>query len=293
MSLEKFRLYLSDVKEKSPNTIEAYLRDLSDFISFLKERNKGDIGSADNADVVSYIMSMRDIKLSKATINRRISSLKAYYRFAVEKGCAPHNPAIDIKAPKMERKAVDFLSVEEIENILKRPDESYKGMRDLAMLEVMYGTGIKVSELIELKLSDVNMTMGFISVSINPANARIVPIGSYAKKALSRYISQGRPHFAKKSGEERECLFLNYMGLPFTRQGCWKIIKEYGKLSGIEVVSPHIFRNSFAVHMLQNGADVKAVQELLGNVDMQSMEIYLALARVKIRDVYNRTHPRA
>ena len=188
-----------------------------------------------------------------------------------------------------------FRSIAEVEKLLKQPGESVKGYRDRAIFEVLYGTGIRVNELIELNLDDVNLRMGFITCQGN-GKGRIVPLGSYAKDAIKKYFDSSMPSLAKnkKYQDGSAPLFLNYMGERFTRQGLWKLMKQYGKAVGMEErITPHILRNSFTVHMIQNGADLKTLQELLGYDDMQALQVFMQLSKSRIKDVYDRTHPRA
>lgn len=296
IDLKFFLEYIKDEQKKSKNTIDAYQRDLECFIEFISARGVNSLMDVTNTDIVAFMMDMRSQGRSKATINRRLSSLRAFYRFAVKNGFIKSNPTDDLKSPKLERKELDYLTIEEVTKVLELPDSSPKGLRDKAILEVLYATGIRVSEMIELNLEDANITMGFITCDGEHGKARIVPLGRHARKALKQYLQEGRKKFFK--GEENleadSPLFVNYRGERFTRQGFWKLLKNYGKEADLEDrISPHILRNSFAVHMLQNGADVKTLQELMGHEDMQAMQIYLSVTKNRIKDVYNKTHPRA
>ncbi|MBQ1524731.1 MAG: tyrosine-type recombinase/integrase, partial [Firmicutes bacterium] len=192
---------------------------------------------------------------------------------------------------------IDFLSLEEVIRLLETPDDTVKGKRDRAILELMYATGVRVNEIIAANLEDVNLRIGFFACAGESGKARIVPIGRPAKEALEEYINKARDAFLKSAGEgkEEEALFLNHRGGRMTRQGLWKILKEYGRKAEIadERVTPHILRNSFAVHMVQNGADLKSLQELLGNEGLTATEAYLAVTKSRIKDVYDKAHPRA
>lgn len=296
IDLKFFLEYIRDEQKKSKNTIDAYQRDLECFAEFVKDRGVNSLMDVTNTDVVAFMMDLRSQGRSKATINRRLSSLRAFYRFAVKNNLIKSNPTDELKSPKLERKELDYLTIEEVTRVLEVPDDTPKGKRDKAILEVLYATGIRVSEMIELNLEDANITMGFITCNGEHGKARIVPLGRHARKALTIYLNEARKTFFK--GEENleadSPLFVNYRGERFTRQGFWKLLKNYGKEAGIEDrISPHILRNSFAVHMLQNGADVKTLQELMGHEDMQAMQIYLSVTKNRIKDVYNKTHPRA
>lgn len=296
MELKHFIDYLKREKHLSSNTADAYERDIKYFIRFLNTRNVSKPEDAAGADVAAFVTALKENGRSDATINRRISSVRAYYKYLVFIGEIRINPAADIKTPRVKRNDIDFLTVAEVEKLLAQPDSTVKGVRDRALLEVMYATGIKVSELIELKLSDANLRMGFITLNGDHGRARIVPMGGPARNALSDYLNTARKAYMKEKDTEDPSgsLFVNYMGGPLTRQGCWKILRTYGKAAGLDgKLSPHILRTSFAVHMVQNGADLKTLQELMGHEDVTAMKVYFSLTKNRIKDVYDRTHPRA
>lgn len=296
MEIKEFIRHLIIEKKVSESTADAYERDVKYFEKFLKIRGVGRLEDAAGADVAAFVLALREHGRSDATINRRISSVRAFYKFLVSKGEISVNPAADIKTPRVKRNEIEFLTVDEVEKLLEQPDETVKGIRDRALLEIMYATGIKVSEVIELKLSDVNLKMGFVTLNGDHGRARIVPIGRPARAALSSYISTARKAFMKERNSEDPdgTLFVNYMGGPLTRQGCWKILSQCGKAAGIEgKITPHILRTSFAVHMVQNGADLKTLQELMGHEDVTAMKVYFSMTKNRIKDVYDRTHPRA
>lgn len=293
-NIRSFSDYLRDSKNTSENTILAYSRDILAFEKYLSKKGK-ELLEATKTDVLSYIMELSKAGKSTSTTNRKLASIRAFYTFKIKENNLKVNPADDIKTPRAERKEVDFLSIAEIEELLKQPGESVKGYRDRAIFEVLYGTGIRVNELIELNLDDVNLRMGFITCQGN-GKGRIVPLGSYAKDAIKKYFDSSMPSLAKNKNYQDGSapLFLNYMGERFTRQGLWKLMKQYGKAVGMEErITPHILRNSFTVHMIQNGADLKTLQELLGYDDMQALQVFMQLSKSRIKDVYDRTHPRA
>lgn len=296
MDVNIFIEYLRREKKSSANTCDAYRRDLQAFQQFLRGRDAGELAQASNADVVAYLMNLKHEGKSKATVNRKLSSLRTYYKFLMKRGLISVNPAEDIKSPRIERKQLDYLTVGEVETLLCAPDDSVKGIRDKAMLEVLYATGIRVTEIIELKLKDANLRMGFITCSGAHGRARIVPMGTLARKSLDNYILNSR-HILMKDKDDNDPegpLFVNYTGEPFSRQGFWKVLKLYGEKSGLEGrITPHILRTSFAVHMVQNGADLKSLQELLGHEDIMATQVYLSVTKNRIKDVYDKTHPRA
>lgn len=295
MGIVDFIVYLEQEKKTSKNTVEAYKRDIVAFEGFLADRGVSAVTDASNADVAAYMMELKDGGKSKATINRKLSSIRAFYRYLLKHNAVKVNPTEDIKSPRVERKELEYLTIEEVEKLLEAPDDSIKGLRDRAMLEVLYATGIRVSEIIELKMQDVNLRMGFITCSGEHGRARIVPMGVMARKALDEYILSSRKALLKEKEDGSDTpLFLNYMGEPFSRQGFWKVLKQYGRMVDLEEkITPHILRTSFAVHMVQNGADLKSLQELMGHEDIMATQIYLSVSKNRIKDVYDRTHPRA
>lgn len=295
MEIKDFIDYLKTEKKTSDNTCEAYRRDIQAFTAFLEGRGvKRD--EATGTDVIAYLMELKNTGKSRATANRKLSSIRAYYKYLMRQGLVTSNPTEDIRSPRIERKELSYLTVEEVERLLAVPDDSVKGIRDRAILEVLYATGIRVSEIIEMKLKDANLRMGFITLNGEHGRARIVPMGAPARKALDAYILNSRNVLMKgKDDEDPEGpLFVNYLGRPFTRQGFWKVLKQYGEKTGLaDRLTPHILRTSFAVHMVQNGADLKSLQELMGHEDIMATQIYLTVTRNRIKDVYDRTHPRA
>ena len=296
MKINEFLTYLREEKKTSENTVEAYGRDMKAFSEFLAGRRIPDPDAATETDVAAYMLDLKNQGKSKATANRKLSSIRAYYRFLVREDVIRKNPAEEIKAPKIERKELEYLTVEEVEKLLATPDDSVKGKRDRAMLEILYATGIRVTEIIEMKLKDINLRIGFITCNGDHGRARIVPIGHMAKKAAEDYINNSRNVFMKdKDCEDPEGpLFVNYTGKAFSRQGFWKILKQYGREAGLEErITPHILRTTFGVHMVQNGADLKSLQELMGNEDVMATQIYLSVTKSRIKDVYDKSHPRA
>ena len=203
------------------------------------------------------------------------------------------NPTTAIRSPRIDRKNLEYLTIEEVDRLLSVPDDSIKGIRDRAILELLYATGIRVSELIDADVSDINLRMGFITCAGEKSKPRIVPLGRPARAALENYIYDGRSALIKGNKDET-ALFVNYYGKRITRQGLWKLLKEYGVKAGLDhKLTPNIIRNSFAVHMLQNGADLKSLQELMGHEDISATQVYLSVTKNRIKDVYDKSHPRA
>jgi len=295
--LEEFMEYLVEEQRKAKNTREAYKRDVAAFSQILSEKKIEGLEDATNTQVVGYLLKLKNEGKSAATVNRKVASLRAFYRFMVEKGYTKENPTVNIKSPKIERKNIEYLTVEEIDKLLSLPDGSLRGIRDKAILEVLYATGIRVSEITEANLEDINLRMGFITCKGDPGKARIVPMGRPAKAALEEYVYDARPKMLRKDqngGKDVRSLFVNYAGNRITRQGLWKIIKGYAKKAGVENnITPQTLRNSFAVHMIQNGADIKSLQELLGHDDITATQVFLSVTKSRLKEVYDHAHPRA
>lgn len=281
----------------SANTVEAYKRDVLDFFRYLERVGSPDALQTTNTDVVSYLLGLKSAGKSASTVNRKLASLRTFFNFLKERGHMTDNPTMGIKSPKVEKKEVDYLSIEEVDNLLAAPKETVRGRRDKAILEMMYATGIRVNELIAADVEDVNLRIGFFTCTGETGKARIIPLGRPARAALEDYIYSSRDILTKKSEgatDDDGALFVNYYGKRMTRQGLWKILKEYGQNAGLsKKLTPHILRNSFAVHMIQNGADIKSLQELLGHEDIAATQSYLSVTKNRIKDVYDKTHPRA
>jgi len=292
-----FRDFLEDLKvskNMAENTVAAYGRDILEFAKFLKEKADVKLTDASNTDIVSFLFKLKSSGKSAATVNRKTASIRAFYNYLVEQSCISENPTANIKSPKITRKEPEYLTIEEVNKLLSLPDDSIKGARDMAILELLYATGVRVSEIIEANLEDVNLRMGFFTCTGEFGKARIIPMGRPARAAVEAYIYDARPKLIDKGKAEDQALFLNYLGERITRQGLWKMLKEYAKQAGIKgKITPQTLRNSFAVHMIQNGADLKSLQELLGHEDISATQVYLSVTKNRIKDVYDRTHPRA
>ncbi len=292
MLIDAFEKYILKEKNAAENTVNAYIKDLEHFGEFTRGRGIKDLTDVSNADIVAYLMELKKEDKSRSTVNRKLTSIRTFYRFLMKEGRIRENPAENIKSPRIEKKEIEYLSIDDIDKLMSLPDETPKGKRDRAMLELMYATGIRASELIDMKLDDCNMRMGFVKCSGEHSKARIIPIGRPARMAMEEYIYDIRPSLLR--GSKSESLFVNYVGESMTRQGLWKILKEYGEKAGFDIkLTPQVIRNSFAVHMLQNGADIKSIQELMGHEDIAATQAYLAVTKNRIKDVYDRAHPRA
>jgi integrase/recombinase XerD len=278
----------------SQNTVSAYIRDVDEFSKFLTERTGSNLKDASNTDIVAFLFKLKSGGKSAATLNRKTASIRAFYNYLLEYSFITANPTTNIKSPKITRKEPEYLTIEEVDKLITLPDNSIKGVRDKAIMEILYATGIRVSEIIEADVDDVNLRMGFITCTGEFGKARIVPMGRPARAAMEEYIFESRPKLLKNDSEENRALFVNYIGERITRQGLWKLLKEYARQAGISnKITPQTLRNSFAVHMIQNGADLKSLQDLLGHEDISATQIYLSVTKNRIKDVYDRTHPRA
>ncbi|SDK50146.1 site-specific tyrosine recombinase XerD [Natronincola ferrireducens] len=288
----KYTDYLTTEKELSTNTLESYLRDVKQYLDYLNKNEVNDISYTTKATIITYLVYLQDKGRAVSTISRSIASIRCFYQYLVQSKMVPKDPTLNIESPKTKKKLPSILSLEEVDVLLNQPEAwTSKGMRDKAMLELLYATGIRVSELISLTINDVNLSLGFVKCS-SSNRERTIPIGTLALKALLDYLNKARGSFVKT--DNQDLLFLNMQGGGLTRQGFWKIIKAYTKQANIEkTITPHTLRHSFATHLVQNGADLKSVQEMLGHSDISTTQIYANITKNKIKDVYNKTHPRA
>ena len=291
--MREFIEYLKNEKGKAENTLIAYERDLKAFEKYLKERGKS-LRTCNESDAVSYVLELNNQNKSKSTINRKASSLRNYYDYQIEMGRASANPFSKIKSVKGDRRQVDYLSIEEAAKLMTLPGDDKKGIRDRALLEFMYGTGARVTEVVRLKFSDLNLRMNFVTLKDADEESRIVPLGRYAAEAMTAYVEEAYDEIKGRAHEDEDYVFVNFRGEPLTRQGIWKILKDYcAMIDAAERMTPQILRDSFAVHILQNGGDLKTLQELMGFEDMSVGIAYLAVTDIHVRDVFKKTHPRA
>ena len=290
--IARYGAYLTEVKHASQNTVSSYLRDVTQFSEYLRSTQQWDLRDADRETIEAYMHWMQGRGKSAASITRFLASVKSFYNFLVVNHDLRANPAKGITAEKAERKYPEILTSKEVELFLEQPQcVDAKGFRDHAMLELLYATGIRVSELISLNLDDFNAAGGFIRCE-NRGKERIIPLYHTAIKAIQDYVKNVRPQLIADSGEE--ALFVNMNGERMSRQGFWKIIKYYQEKAGIQKdITPHTLRHSFAVHLLENGADLRSIQEMLGHADISSTQIYTHVVKRQLKDVYQKAHPRA
>ncbi|MBC2580344.1 site-specific tyrosine recombinase XerD [Clostridium sp. DJ247] len=285
--------YIENLEKRSvsKNTLDAYTRDITRFYDFIKSR-KESLNDIDMVSVMAYVQYLQKNGRALSSIVRNIVSLRNFYKYLYEKGIVSENPITSYQIPKLKHNIPKILTIEEVDKLLQAPDiDTNKGIRDKAMLEVMYATGMKVSELLSLTIYNVNLKLAYIKCKGSKEQERIIPMGSFAVKCIEDYIKI-RP---KINLYNLDLLFLNLKGVQMSRQGFWKIVKFYADNAGIDkAINSFTLRHSFAVHLLQNGADIKSVQELLGHKDLSATQIYSSISRKnKIAEVYKNSHPRA
>lgn len=289
--VQEYISYLHNVKHTSNNTEMSYKRDLLKVCHFMQERGIKSATAVKEQDLKAYIHVLEEQKLAAATVSRNIASIKAFFLYLFSEGKIQNDAALCLKAPKIEKKMPEILTMGEVSALLEQANgDSPKEIRDKAMLELLYATGIRVTELISLKVSDVNLPMHFIMCR-DPHKERMIPFGTQAHDALERYLGGVRAEMVEDKSSE--ILFANCSGKPMSRQGFWKLIKFYAKKAGITAdITPHTLRHSFAAHLVENGADLKSVQEMLGHSDISTTQIYANMNHNRIREVYAKAHPR-
>lgn len=292
--LDEFLYHLTVERGLTENTLVSYRADLSAYIAFLRKRKVGSLEQADRDSVMAYLFSLQLNGRSSATVSRHMAAMRTFYRFLVREGMLASDPTADLESPKLPQKLPRVLTAEEVDQLLGQPSAGEPaGLRDKAMLELLYATGIRVSELVSLNLEQIHINNGFVRCLGKGEKERIVPIGDVAARCLQEYLDRGR-HKLIRPGNNSQSFFVNQHGRRLTRQGFWKIIKKYAAQAGItKEVTPHTIRHSFATHLLENGADIRSVQEMLGHADISTTQIYTHLTRNKLKEIYNRTHPRA
>ncbi|WP_223702430.1 site-specific tyrosine recombinase XerD [Sutcliffiella deserti] len=292
--LKDFLHFLLVEKGLAENTIISYERDLKSYILYMeKVEEVSSFNEVSRATIIQFLKFLQDKGKSSKTLARHIASIRSFHQFLLRDKVTTQDPTVHIETPKPQQKLPQVLSVEEVQALLEVPDTQKDfGIRDKAMLELLYATGIRVSELISLNLSDVHLTMGFIRCIGKGNKERIIPLGKIAQDAIHIYIEGSRNRL--KKNKSTEALFLNHHGNRLTRQGYWKILKKLSREAGINKdLTPHTLRHSFATHLLENGADLRAVQEMLGHADISTTQIYTHVSKNRLKDVYSMFHPRA
>ncbi|MCP8966960.1 site-specific tyrosine recombinase XerD [Ectobacillus ponti] len=292
--LKDFMHFMLVEKGLSQNTIVSYERDLKSYMKYIqKVEQAASFSDVTRQHVLGFLYYLKEAGKSTKTIARHVASIRSFHHFLLRERLSAHDPTLHIETPQGERRLPKVLSVAEVEALLAAPKAGTGfGMRDKAMLEVLYAAGLRVSELIGLDLGDVNLTMGFVRCIGKGSKERIVPLGGLATEAVRAYLERGRSELAGK--KTTNALFLNHHGERLSRQGFWKILKRLAGDARIEKeLTPHTLRHSFATHLLENGADLRAVQEMLGHADISTTQIYTHVSRTRLKDVYKQFHPRA
>jgi len=291
--LNEFINHLVVERRLAKNTVDAYSRDIKRFINFFRLRSPKDLSDIIRDDINNYLSNFRKEKLLASSQARHLVSIKMFFRFLVNEELIEKNPTENIESPSLTRKLPETLSFEEVEKLLKKPDKNHPlGLRDSAMIELLYATGVRVSELISLTINDINLEVGYIISMGKGSKQRIIPLGEEASLRLKNYLESSRPLLIK--GKAINELFVNRQGDKMTRQGFWKIIKKYAKAAGIaKEISPHSLRHSFATHLLEGGADLRSVQKMLGHADISTTQIYTHIIKERLRTIYDKYHPRA
>ncbi len=291
-SIDAYLVYLRDVRRMSPNTIENYARDLAALGAFA-ERRKLPVEQLQRRDLEAFVRSLMSSGLSPRSVARTVACVRGFYRFTALERQDQRSPAEDLQAPRAWPALPKFLDLEAVDRLLAQPDVSTeRGLRDKALIEMLYATGMRVSELLGLKPGDLNLDEGYITCTGKGDKQRIVPIGHEASEWVRRYIREARPALLHR--RPSPWLFVNARdGGPLSRVGFWKVLKEYGIKAGIsQAISPHVLRHSFATHLLERGADLRAIQVMLGHADLSTTQIYTHVLEARLRAVYDRFHPR-
>lgn len=289
--LNLFFGFLENEKKVSTNTLQSYKRDLKQFEKYIQE-NEENYAELTNEGIKTYIKHMQEIGKKPSTISRGLASIRSFYQYEAKNKAVKSDPTDGIQSPKIEKRVPSILTSNEVALLLDQPKNvNLKGTRDKAMLEFAYATGMRVTEIISLDIDDVNLSEGFVTCN-SGKKQRTIPIGTMSLKALKEYIEEARPVIIKDENEK--ALFVNTNGKRLTRQGFWKIIKYYKEQAHIaKDITPHVLRHSFATHLLQNGADLKSIQTMLGHSDISSTQVYVQFQDPELRDIYKKSHPRA
>lgn len=302
-----FITYLEERKGLRGATLESYARDIKQFIAYLEERGTGQLSEVTRTSILLYFSTLKERGRAPSTITRASVSLKSFFQYLLGERQIEQDPFVKVDMPRSDKKVPHILSVEETDRLLSMPDvNTVLGLRDKAMLEILYATGLRVSELNAIKVQDIDVDYGFLRCVSSTGKERIIPIGSGTVKWVQRYMKEALPILQKAEQKQddlkqdelkqQQCndLFLNRQGQAISRQGFWKMIKKYGKEAGLTAeITPHTLRHSFASHLLERGADIRAVQEMLGHSDISTIQIYLQRSRQNLKSVYDSFHPRA
>ena len=289
--IKLFLEFLENDKKLSSNTLQSYKRDITQYQEYI-DKNGLNYLKIDNEDIEKYFEYLKAMNKKTSTISRNLATIRSFYQFLLRTKKVKNDPTVGVQSPKVEKKIPSILSSQEVELLLEQPKTiDLKGIRDKAMLEFAYATGMRVTEIISLDITDANLEQGYV-VCKNGFKTRNIPLGSLSLKALKEYVEKARPILVKD--ESVKALFVNINGKRLTRQGFWKIVKFYKEQAHIsKEITPHILRHSFATHLLQNGADLKAIQTMLGHSDISSTQVYMQFQNENLKDIYKKAHPRA
>ena len=289
--IKLFLEFLQNEKKLSDNTLESYKRDIIQYQNYLEE-NGINYAKVSKEDIRAYLNYLKQIGKKSSTISRNLASIRSFYQFSIRNKKIKNDPTEDVQSPKLEKRVPSVLTAQEVELLLEQPkDVDLKGTRDKAMLEFAYATGMRVTDIINLNIEDVNLAEEYVVCKVG-TKQRNIPLGSLSLKALKEYIEEARPILIRN--EKEKALFVNVNGQRLTRQGFWKIVKYYKEQAHItKDITPHVLRHSFATHLLQNGADLKAIQTMLGHSDISSTQVYMQFQDEGLKNVYRNTHPRA
>ena len=289
--IKNFLEFIKSDKKLSKNTLESYQRDILQYQEYLEEK-KIDYKEVNNENVLGYLDYLKGLDKKASTISRHLASIRLFYQYLLKNKIVKEDPTRGIQSPKIEKKAPSILSSQEVSLLLEQPNgEGLKSIRDKAMLEVAYATGMRVTEIISLNVSDIDLDSSLVTCK-NENKQRIIPLGKLSLSALKEYMTVARPNMIKDDNET--ALFVNVNGKRLTRQGFWKIIKFYKEQAHItKDITPHVLRHSFATHLLQNGADLKSIQTMLGHSDISSTQVYMQFQDDSLKNIYNKAHPRA
>lgn len=295
-TVDEFLAYLSIERGASTNTVDAYRRDLREYVATLDTRKVSSAGAVKREDVTAHIRTLRERGLAPSTVERKVAAIKSFHRFCVREGIAEDQPTASLPLPKVPARLPDTISIADADRLLSQPfPGNPAGCRDKTILEILYGCGLRVSELTGLELGDIDLEAGLLRVFGKGSKERVVPIGGAAERALREYLAHGRPYLRAKKATLRQdpsAVFLNIRGQRMTRQAVFGIVRTYGGRAGLEL-HPHSLRHSFATHMLEGGADLRSLQEMLGHADIATTQVYTHVDRTHIIEEYLSTHPRA
>ena len=289
--IKNFLEFLQKDKKLTDNTLQSYKRDISQYEDYIN-KNKIDYLKADETTIKNYLDYLQDNGKKTSTVSRNLASIRSFYQYSVRVKDLNEDPTANVQSPKIEKRIPNVLSTKEVELLLEQPtNEDLKGIRDKAMLEFAYATGMRVTEIISLNIKDVNIKEGYV-ICKTGLKQRTIPLGAMSLQALKSYVEESRPYLIKS--DDVESLFVNINGKRLTRQGFWKIVKYYKEQAHIDKdITPGVLRHSFATHLLQNGADLKSIQTMLGHSDISSTQVYMQFQDEGIKNIYKKTHPRA